>query len=162
FGAREGATAIGGGLEALVDLDEGAPSSRAREAEARGELKPLLAEYVWWFIGTLLVLAGSVMGVREAWRALAGPPRQVVIAGALSTPLVAVFVPLLVAELPLGGAMGDGVARVALPFVGVIAAAVAGARLVMSERMAAGLASFVAAMYGAIALGLFALLGVPG
>ncbi|MEZ4467255.1 MAG: hypothetical protein R3F43_23115, partial [bacterium] len=38
---------------------------------------------VWWFIGTLLILAGSVMGVREAWQSLAGVPRLLTIGGAL-------------------------------------------------------------------------------
>jgi len=81
-GAEAGA---GGGLEALADLDDAPSSSRAPgDAEPhRASAGALLAEYVWWFLGMLLVLAGSVMGVREAWRTLAGPPRQLVIAAAL-------------------------------------------------------------------------------
>lgn len=68
--------ALGGGLEALVALD-GAGTAAGRE----GSLK--LHEYVWWFLGALLVLGGSIMGVREAWRALGGVPRQLIVTGAL-------------------------------------------------------------------------------
>ncbi len=71
FGDRSTA-ALTGGLHALADLDEGDAS-----------LRSVIGEYVWWFIGTLLVLAGSVMGVREAWLALGGVPRLLVVAGAL-------------------------------------------------------------------------------
>jgi hypothetical protein len=70
------AGALGGGLEALVALD-GAGSASGKE----GSLK--LHEYVWWFLGALLVLGGSIMGVREAWRALGGVPRQLIVTGAL-------------------------------------------------------------------------------
>ncbi len=232
FGGARG-TEVGGGLEALADLDDhGAPSSH------ESPLGSLFAEYAWWFLGTLLVLAGSVMGVREAWRALAGPPRQIVVAGALfvyhalflglaavvarrsalagralasiavgllpivfvalaalvegsrgpglalagltlalsavsltsagkrfsgasSRTLALVVLPSLAAEVLVGFTTSIGI-RVAAPFVGVAAAAFAGARLVRGQSLAAGVASFVAALYGAVALGLFALLGAPG
>ena len=62
--------ALGGGLEAMVALDE-------------GEGAPRLHEYIWWFLGAVLVLGGSLMGVREAWRALGGVPRQLLVSGAL-------------------------------------------------------------------------------
>ncbi len=61
------------GIEALGELDHEAP----------GEAKPLGALQVFWFIGTLLVLSGSVMGVREAWRSLEGAWRPLTIALAL-------------------------------------------------------------------------------
>ena len=61
---------------ALVALDSPEPLPARRDA-----LK--LHEYVWWFLGALLVLGGSVMGVREAWRALGGVPRQLIVTGAL-------------------------------------------------------------------------------
>ncbi|RKH24885.1 hypothetical protein D7Y13_25595 [Corallococcus praedator] len=61
---------LGGGLEAMVALDE-------------GEGAPRLHEYIWWFLGAVLVLGGSLMGVREAWRALGGVPRQLIVTGAL-------------------------------------------------------------------------------
>ncbi|MCB1156289.1 MAG: hypothetical protein KDK45_02205 [Leptospiraceae bacterium] len=38
-------------------------------------IRPLLNEYIWWFIGSLLVLAGSIMGIREAWMTLSGLSR---------------------------------------------------------------------------------------
>ncbi|HRH00822.1 MAG TPA: hypothetical protein PLR99_31485, partial [Polyangiaceae bacterium] len=88
FGGHGPGDAAGGaGIGALLGLDElGPPSSAPRPGSPRSEaLSPsgLFAEYAWWFLGTLLVLAGSAMGVREAWRTLAGPPRQIVVAGAL-------------------------------------------------------------------------------
>ncbi|NPC79832.1 hypothetical protein HPC49_16575, partial [Pyxidicoccus fallax] len=67
----QGAGSIGGGLEAVVALDEGSASA------------PRLNEYIWWFLGAVLVLGGSLMGVREAWRALGGVPRQLLVTGAL-------------------------------------------------------------------------------
>ncbi|WP_163999012.1 hypothetical protein [Pyxidicoccus caerfyrddinensis] len=63
---------LGGGLEAVVALDDGGPSGT-----------PRLHEYIWWFLGAVLVLGGSLMGVREAWRALGGVPRQLLVTGAL-------------------------------------------------------------------------------
>ncbi|WNG36688.1 hypothetical protein F0U61_25710 [Archangium violaceum] len=69
---RVDAGALGGGLDAMVALDD--PASGAA---------PKLHEYVWWFLGAVLVLGGSLMGVREAWRALGGVPRQLLVTGAL-------------------------------------------------------------------------------
>lgn len=66
---------VGPGVEALASLDDD------RDAAA-GPGRPLGALQIFWFIGTLLVLAGSVMGVREAWRSLEGVWRPVAIAGA--------------------------------------------------------------------------------
>jgi hypothetical protein len=66
------AGALGGGLEAVVALDDGGPSHT-----------PRLNDYIWWFLGAVLVLGGSLMGVREAWRALGGVPRQLLVTGAL-------------------------------------------------------------------------------
>lgn len=65
---------VGAGIEALAALDD--------EGEGRGPARPLGALEVFWFIGTVLVLAGSVMGVREAWRSLEGVFRPLVIAAA--------------------------------------------------------------------------------
>lgn len=62
------------GIEALGELDA---------EESPGVAKPLGALQVFWFIGTLLVLSGSVMGVREAWRSLEGAWRPLTIAAAL-------------------------------------------------------------------------------
>src|SRR5205085_431909 len=64
------------GLESLVELD-----TAGGAAGKEGTLK--LHEYVWWFLGAVLVLGGSIMGVREAWRALGGVPRQLIVTGAL-------------------------------------------------------------------------------
>ncbi|HEX5754233.1 MAG TPA: hypothetical protein VFZ09_49075 [Archangium sp.] len=69
---RADAGALGGGLDAMVALDDAASGAA-----------PKLHEYVWWFLGAVLVLGGSLMGVREAWRALGGVPRQLLVTGAL-------------------------------------------------------------------------------
>ncbi|NTX60537.1 hypothetical protein HUA74_07680 [Myxococcus sp. CA051A] len=69
--ARDASGALGGGLEAVVALD------------AQSENTPRLNDFIWWFLGAVLVLGGSLMGVREAWRALGGVPRQLLVTGAL-------------------------------------------------------------------------------
>lgn len=68
-----GSNVVGAGVEALGELDD----------EAAGPAKPLGALQVFWFIGTVLVLAGSLMGVREAWRSFEGALRPLSIAAAL-------------------------------------------------------------------------------
>ncbi|HYO52443.1 hypothetical protein [Archangium sp.] len=69
------AGALGDGLDAMVALDDSTDGAR--------DGTPRLHEYVWWFLGAVLVLGGSLMGVREAWRALGGIPRQLLVTGAL-------------------------------------------------------------------------------
>ncbi|WP_239988982.1 hypothetical protein [Corallococcus macrosporus] len=71
FFSRDSSGPLGGGLEAVVALD------------ARPEGSPRFQEFIWWFLGAVLVLGGSLMGVREAWRALGGIPRQLLVTGAL-------------------------------------------------------------------------------
>jgi hypothetical protein len=63
-----------GALAALVALDT------SDEGESYGSL---LVENIGWFIGALLVLAGSIYGVREAWVSLSSVPRHLVVSGAL-------------------------------------------------------------------------------
>ena len=85
-----------GGLSGLAALDRPRGPRRSRRerrrahgqpvvevAETSEDFRSLVGEYVWWFIGTLLILAGSVMGVREAWQTLTGVWRLVLIGGAL-------------------------------------------------------------------------------
>ncbi|HRI69314.1 MAG TPA: hypothetical protein PK156_34020 [Polyangium sp.] len=105
------------GIEALVELDAHDPSEAA---------KPLGALQVFWFIGTLLVLSGSVMGVREAWRSLEGAWRPLAIAGALFG-YHAAFVGLsrfLARRSVVTGRVLGGIAAGLLPVV-MVAAAVA-------------------------------------
>ncbi|NVJ05813.1 hypothetical protein HUW63_11290 [Myxococcus sp. AM001] len=71
FFSRDASSPLGGGLEAVVALD------------AQPESAPRFQEFIWWFLGAMLVLGGSLMGVREAWHALGGIPRQLLVTGAL-------------------------------------------------------------------------------
>ena len=68
--------AIGGSAGASGSQDE-------RALTFWSALQPLFNTYVWWFIGTLLVLAGSILGIREAWLVLSGVSRQLTVLGAL-------------------------------------------------------------------------------
>lgn len=45
-----------GGIDSLLSLES-----------LTETLKPLFNEYVWWFIAMVLVISGSIMGIREAW-----------------------------------------------------------------------------------------------
>ena len=46
-------------------------------------IKPLFNEYIWWFIGTILVFIGSILGIREAWNSLEGVSKLVTILSSL-------------------------------------------------------------------------------
>lgn len=46
-------------------------------------IRPLFNEYIWWFIGSLLVLTGSIMGIREAWLVLTGISRHITVLSAI-------------------------------------------------------------------------------
>jgi hypothetical protein len=119
--ARDGRGAVvGAGVEAFAALDD-EPS----EAPAtREESKPFGALQVFWFIGTILVLAGSVMGVREAWRTLEGVWRPVVIAGAFFAyhVLFVGLARLLVRRSVVTGRVLAGISAGLLPIVFVAAA----------------------------------------
>ncbi len=222
------ASDAGEGLDGLASLDD---------TTDRGS-SIALSQVALWFLGTLLVLAGSVLGVREAFRALAGPPRQVVVAGVffayyalflglsslvsrksvlagrvlggISVALLPigfvalealvqgsralgiglsvlalvgswmslrvagkrlagvpdptlpyVVVPSLVATLLVGFAPSDTV-RVAVPLVGIASTALAARRLALAKSFAVSVGAFVVALYAALALGIFAVLGAPG
>lgn len=64
------------GLEHVARLDEEHFSFWAA-------LQPLLNTYVWWFVGTVLVLGGSILGMREAWLVLGPLPKQLTVIAAL-------------------------------------------------------------------------------
>jgi hypothetical protein len=126
--ARDGRGAVvGAGLEALAALDDDEPAHGESNAEAHAQTeasKPFGALQVFWFIGTLLVLAGSVMGVREAWRTLEGVWRPVVIAGAFFAyhVLFVGLARLLVRRSTVTGRVLAGIAAGLLPVVFVAAA----------------------------------------
>lgn len=112
-----GHAVVSPGIEALTELDANDASEAA---------KPLGALQVFWFIGTLLVLSGSVMGVREAWRSLEGAWRPLSIAVALFG-YHAAFVGLsrfLARRSVVTGRVLGGIAIGLLPIV-MVAAAVA-------------------------------------
>lgn len=77
------------GLESITDLDNNFKHKNRKSIHDPDAdliwsgLKPLFNEYIWWFIGTLLVLTGSVMGIREAWMNLQGLSKSFVMLGAL-------------------------------------------------------------------------------
>ncbi|AGC48729.1 hypothetical protein MYSTI_07457 [Myxococcus stipitatus DSM 14675] len=107
--ARDASGALGGGLEAVVALD--ATSSNS----------PRLNDFIWWFLGAVLVLGGSLMGVREAWQALGGVPRQLLVTGALwgyHAGFIGLGVFLSRRSLPVGRVLsGIGLALLPVSFV---------------------------------------------
>ena len=122
--------ALGGGLEAMVALDEGSASA------------PRLNEYIWWFLGAVLVLGGSLMGVREAWRALGGVPRQLLVTGALFG-YHAGFVGLgafLFRRSPSAGRIVAGIGLALLPVVFVALSALVALSPVPGVAVALGVA----------------------
>jgi hypothetical protein len=127
--ARDGSAVVGAGVEALAALDdEDEDEQRARLAT--GASKPFGALQVFWFIGTVLVLAGSVMGVREAWRTLEGVWRPVVIASAFFAyhVLFVGLARLLVKRSLVTGRVLAGIAAGLLPVVFVAASVAIGQR----------------------------------
>ena len=126
--ARDGHGAVvGAGVEALAALDDDHHDHEHGDDGARGatqENKPFGALQVFWFIGTILVLAGSVMGVREAWRTLEGVWRPVVIAGAFFAyhVLFVGLARLLVRRSVVTGRVLAGISAGLLPVVFVAAA----------------------------------------
>ncbi len=129
--ARDGSAVVGAGVEALAALDDEDDENDGDEARvAPGEGKPFGALQVFWFIGTVLVLAGSVMGVREAWRTLEGVWRPVVIASAFFAyhVLFLGLARLLVKRSLVTGRVLAGIAAGLLPVVFVAASVAIGQR----------------------------------
>lgn len=121
-----------GGLDAMVALDDGA--ARAT---------PKLNEYVWWFLGAVLVLGGSLMGVREAWRALGGVPRQLLVTGALFA-YHAAFIGLgvfLARRSTSAGRVLASIGLALLPVVFVALSALVGLHPAMGWPVSAGVAA---------------------
>lgn len=67
-------TPVVGGVDALLSFETLAAT-----------LKPLFNEYVWWFIAMVLVISGSIMGIREAWLRFEGILRPLTILFAFFT-----------------------------------------------------------------------------
>ncbi len=85
------------GLDGVAELDEKPKRRKGKysvhefkskpkepEFEIWSGLRPLFNEYIWWFIGSLLVLTGSIMGIREAWLVLSGLNRHLTVLGAVA------------------------------------------------------------------------------
>ncbi len=130
---------VGAGVDALAALDDDSP------ADDGGETRPLGALQVFWFLGIILVLAGSVMGVREAWRTLFGVNRQLVIGGALFVyhVLFVVLSRVLVKRSHVTGRVLSGIAAGLLPiaFVAVASAVGTNARVGIAFAVVLVLAS---------------------
>jgi hypothetical protein len=85
------------GLDSLSEMDERPRRKKGKysvdqfkesikeepEFEIWSGLRPLFNEYIWWFIGSVLVLTGSIMGIREAWLVLSGINRHLTVLGAV-------------------------------------------------------------------------------
>lgn len=110
--AREASGVLGGGLEAVVALDARPEASTAR-----------LNDFIWWFLGAVLVLGGSLMGVREAWNVLGDIPRQLLVTGALwlyHAGFIGLGVFLSRRSMPVGRVLsGIGLALLPVAFVAV-------------------------------------------
>jgi hypothetical protein len=130
---------VGAGIEALAALDD--------EGDTRGPARPLGALEVFWFIGTVLVLAGSVMGVREAWQSLEGVFRPLVIAAAFFV-YHALFVGLA-RLLARRSAVTGGVLTVIA--AGLLPVVFAAAAVALGQRPALGL-PFAGALFAASAV----------
>lgn len=140
--AQSGQAVVGAGVDALSALDE----DEAAVDSTTGEARPLGALQVFWFIGIILVLAGSVMGVREAWRTLSGVNRQLVIGGALFVyhVLFVLLSRVLVRRSHVTGRVLSGIAAGLLPiaFVAVASAVGTSARVGVPFAVVLVLASF--------------------
>ncbi len=115
--ATRSPTGAVGGVEAFAALD-------AHPVRHGSRSFAVLSEYVWWFVGALLVLGGSVMGVREAWLALGGAWRQLLVAGALFT-YHAGFVGMAAVVARRSAAAGRVLSAVALGLLPVVFVALA-------------------------------------
>ncbi len=128
---------VGAGVEALAALDDAAEG---------GEGRPLGALEVFWFIGTVFVLAGSVLGVREAWQSLEGVLRPLAIAGAFFA-YHALFVGLARALVRRSAVTGGVLTVIAS---GLVPVAFAAAAVAIGQRPALGV-PFALALLGASA-----------
>ena len=94
-GDNSGASSLSG-LDAVSELDSKHHRKKAKYKhdkfktnteepifEIWAGMRPLFNEYIWWFIGTLLVLTGSIMGIREAWLVLTGISRHITVLSAV-------------------------------------------------------------------------------
>ncbi len=130
--AHGGHAVVGAGVDALSALDDDEPD---------GEARPLGALSVFWFIGIIFVLAGSVMGVREAWRTLFGVNRQLVIGGALFVyhVLFVLLSRVLVKRSHVTGRVLAGVAAALVPVAFVAVASAVGTSPRVGVPFAVGL-----------------------
>lgn len=110
-------------------------------------------EYVGWFVGALLVLAGSIYGVREAWLVLGAIARHVTVAAAFfayHTAFVGLSVVLGRRSAATGGMLG-AIALGLLPIAFVALAGVASASAPLAAALAIAFAAGSILTVGAIA-----------
>ena len=128
---------LDGVLEIVVEADD-SPGGRLRD-----EFLPVVYENVGWFVGAVLVLTGSIYGLREAWTTFGPLGRHASVAGALFVyhTLFVMLSALLARRSVLAGQFlaGIGACLVPLAYVAV-----------------ANLSAVNPAVGGAVALGLTA------
>jgi hypothetical protein len=146
FAAGAAGETLGGAVEALAALD--APPREPGRWET--EVWPLLREQVGWFLGVLLVLAGSAMWLRSMWSDNEGATRLSIVAGAFFA-YHAAFVGLgrlVVGRAPLAGAVLGGLGLGLLPVVYAVLGQLVGTSPLVGLPLTLALSAGVAGMLG--------------
>lgn len=114
----------------------------AEEAALRRDVLPLLYENVGWLVGALLVLTGSIYGLREAWISFDAAGRWATVAGALLAyhALFVMVSAVLARRSALAGQFLAGIGACLVPLAFVAVANLAAVRLVPGMGAAAVLA----------------------
>ena len=104
----------------------------AEEAALRRDMLPLLYENVGWLVGALLVLTGSIYGLREAWISFDAAGRWATVAGALLAyhALFVMVSAVLARRSALAGQFLAGIGACLVPLAFVAVANLAAVRLV--------------------------------
>ena len=137
------ALAIGNAGDDWLQVVDGGDG--AGDAGFRHEVLPLIYENVGWLVGTLLVLAGSIYGLREAWITFDAAGRWASVAAALFTyhALFVIVGAVLARRSALAGQFLAGIGACLLPI-----AFVAVANLSAESRLLGGVGTVALAAAG--------------